>query len=55
MVNKYYKKTKKSFKTKHGKLTKIFLKKKKKKDKKRPGTGIKSLWRRKRKKASISS
>ena len=30
MVNKYYKKTKKSFKKKHAKDIKIFLKKKKK-------------------------
>ena len=31
MVNKYYQKTKKSFKKKHAKYIKIFLKKKKKK------------------------
>ena len=31
MVNKYYQKTKKSFKKKHAKDIKIFLKKKKKK------------------------
>ena len=37
MVNKYYQKTKKDFKKKHRKGTKIFLKKKKKKDKKVPG------------------
>ena len=34
MVNKYYKKTRKIFKKKHEKGTKIFLKKKKKKGKK---------------------
>ena len=34
MVNKYYQKTKKSFKKKHVKDTKIFLNKKKKKMKK---------------------
>ena len=41
MVNKYYQKTKKNFKKKHRKGTKIFLKKKKKKDEKKRQADIK--------------
>ena len=50
MVNKYYQKTKKSFKKKHAKDIKIFLKKKKKKGtKKRPKTDIKIFLKTKNK------
>ena len=54
MVNKYdKKKTKKSFKQKHAKGTKIFLKKKKKKGEKKPKTDIK-IFLKKKKKKSVS-
>ena len=46
---------KKSFKKKHVKDIKIFLKKKKKKVKKRPETDIKIFLKKKKKKASVSS
>ena len=49
-IVKYYQKIKKSFKKKHGKGTKIFLKKKKKKGKKGPLTDIKIFLRKKKKK-----
>ena len=48
MVNKYYKKTRKNFKKKHEKGTKIFLKKKKIK---RPETDIKVFLKKKKEKS----
>ena len=55
IVNKYHKKTKKSFKNKGVKDTKIFMKKKKKKGEKRPERDIKIFLKKTKNKVSVSS
>ena len=54
MVNKHYKKTKKSFKSKHRKGTNYFFEEKEIKTVKNPGSNIKIFLKKKNKKSLIS-